>query len=159
MSAYDWRDTPWQNANTETRCVFATSATRPGDIQFGSNTSYFGRNLTEAVRNGSVPESRVDDMATRILGGYFLLGQDDPTYPNVSFDSFDRYGATVNDFVDVRDDHDYIVRRVAEGSTVLLKNENATLPLLSPRRMAVIGSAAGPALRGPNGIAGKRLHT
>ena len=32
----------------------------PGDIIFKSNTSYWGYNLTESVRNGSVPESRVD---------------------------------------------------------------------------------------------------
>jgi hypothetical protein len=37
----------------------------PGDIYFDSNTSYFGGNLTAYVMNGTIPLSRVDDMATR----------------------------------------------------------------------------------------------
>lgn len=53
----------------------------PGDIESGeievnSNTSYFGQNLTDFVRNGTIPESRVDDMATRILASWYFLGQD-----------------------------------------------------------------------------------
>ena len=39
----------------------------PGDITFDSGTSYWGQNLTDFVRNGSIAESRLDDMATRIL--------------------------------------------------------------------------------------------
>jgi beta-glucosidase len=29
------------------------------------DTGYWGRNLTTAIQNGTVPESRLDDMATR----------------------------------------------------------------------------------------------
>jgi len=36
--------------------------TMPGDITFQSNTSYFGSNLTAYVNNGTISESRVDDM-------------------------------------------------------------------------------------------------
>jgi hypothetical protein len=36
--------------------------TMPGDITFSSGTSYFGANLTAYVRNGTIPEARVDDM-------------------------------------------------------------------------------------------------
>jgi hypothetical protein len=53
----------------------------PGDITFGSNTSYYGTNLTAYVENGTIPEARVDDMATRILASWYLLGQDSPNYP------------------------------------------------------------------------------
>ena len=36
--------------------------TMPGDITFLSQTSYFGPNLTAYVENGTISESRVDDM-------------------------------------------------------------------------------------------------
>ena len=38
----------------------------PGDIVFGSGTSYFGGNLTAYVNNGTIPEARVDDMGMLI---------------------------------------------------------------------------------------------
>lgn len=38
--------------------------TMPGDITFDSGTSYFGANLTAFVQNGTIPESRVDDMGS-----------------------------------------------------------------------------------------------
>ena len=35
----------------------------PGDISIDeSHSSYFGANLTAYVRNGTIPENRVDDM-------------------------------------------------------------------------------------------------
>ena len=36
--------------------------TMPGDINFGSGTTYFGSNLTAYVNNGTIPNARVDDM-------------------------------------------------------------------------------------------------
>jgi hypothetical protein len=36
--------------------------TMPGDITFDSGTSYFGKNLTAYIQNGTIPESRLDDM-------------------------------------------------------------------------------------------------
>ena len=53
----------------------------PGDITFDSGTSWWGQNLTDFVLNGTIAESRVDDMATRILASWYLLGQDSPDYP------------------------------------------------------------------------------
>jgi hypothetical protein len=35
--------------------------------------SYFGANLIESVKNGSVPESRVTDMATRIAAAWYKV--------------------------------------------------------------------------------------
>jgi beta-glucosidase-like glycosyl hydrolase len=123
----------------------------PGDVTFGANGSYFGANLTQAVNNGSVPLERLDDMATRILGGYFLLGQDSPSFPNVTFDAFDRNDDRLNDYLDVRGDHGHLIREIGAASTVLLKNVNGTLPLYKPKTLAVFGSDAGPASNGPNG--------
>ena len=53
----------------------------PGDIFFNSQTSYFAGNLTAFVKNGTISEARVDDMAERIIAGWYLLGQDN-NYPN-----------------------------------------------------------------------------
>lgn len=121
----------------------------PGDVTFNSNNSYFGANLTMAVNNGSVPLSRVDDMAVRVMAGFFLVGQDSG-YPAVNFDTFEK-GGPLNEHVNVQDDHADIVRKVGAASTILLKNENNTLPLRKPRTIALLGSDAGPPIRGPNG--------
>lgn len=37
---------------------------------------YWGSNLVEAVKNGSLPSSRLDDMVTRIMASWYQLGQD-----------------------------------------------------------------------------------
>ena len=39
----------------------------PGDIDLGSGNSYWGANLTAFVDNGLIAESRVTDMAERIV--------------------------------------------------------------------------------------------
>ena len=56
----------------------------PGDIDFGSGTSWWGANLTAYVENGTIPESRVTDMAERIVAAWYLLGQDSG-YPETNF--------------------------------------------------------------------------
>ena len=48
----------------------------PGGETLDSNGTFFGQNLTDYVRNGTIPESRIDDMATRILASWYFLGQD-----------------------------------------------------------------------------------
>ena len=78
--------------------------TMPGDVTYGSLTSYFGQNLTTAVNNGTVAMDRIDDMAERIMASYFLLGQDQD-YPAVNFDAFRRLSDKNNSHVDVQDDH------------------------------------------------------
>lgn len=52
----------------------------PGDISYGSHTSWWGPNLTSYVDNGTIPESRLTDMATRIVASWYLLDQDE-NYP------------------------------------------------------------------------------
>ncbi|KAF5334031.1 hypothetical protein D9758_017418 [Tetrapyrgos nigripes] len=53
--------------------------TMPGDITFDSGDSYFGGNLTEYVRNGTIPEERVDDMGG---GGTGSPTSSPPTKPS-----------------------------------------------------------------------------
>ncbi len=123
--------------------------TMPGDVSFSSLDSYFGANLTQAVNNGSVPISRVDDMAVRILGAYFLTGQD-KDFPDVNFDAF-HVGGPNNSHVNVQGDHKEVIRKMGSASTILLKNVNGTLPLKAPKSIAIIGSDAGSSSKGPNG--------
>jgi beta-glucosidase len=95
----------------------------PGDITFNSGTSWWGANLTAFVNNGSIAESRLDDMATRIVAGscicysiyrfltdsahigWYLLHQDENSYPAVNFNAFDAVDPATNDRVDVQEDH------------------------------------------------------
>lgn len=43
------------------------------------------------------------------------------------------------------------IRTVGAASTVLLKNSNKVLPLITPKSIGLIGNGAGPGSRGPNG--------
>ncbi|CAL1696170.1 unnamed protein product [Somion occarium] len=122
--------------------------TMPGDIFPGSLISFFGESLVIAADLGVVPKSRVDDMATRILAGWYLLGQDNG-YPAVSFNSKDANSGD-NQHIDVQGDHASLIRTIGAASTVLLKNSRNVLPLKSPKSVAVIGSGAGPNPKGPN---------
>jgi beta-glucosidase len=123
--------------------------TMPGNILPGIPIlNYFGEALVLAVTAGNVPQSRIDDMATRILAGWYLLGQDSG-YPPVNFDSND-LSNPINQHVNVQGDHAIIIRTIGAASTVLLKNDGQTLPLKSPKSIAIIGSGAGPNPNGPN---------
>lgn len=44
-----------------------------GDITFNSGDSYFGANLTAAVKQGKVPEERITDMARRIVAAWYKV--------------------------------------------------------------------------------------
>ncbi|TDL14863.1 glycoside hydrolase family 3 protein [Rickenella mellea] len=140
----------WSATHSTLSVMDGLDMTMPGDIFFGSGTSYFGQTLVDYVRNGSIPESRVDDMATRILAGWYLLKQDNGSYPAVNFNAFMPVDPATNDRVDVQDDHYKIVRKMGAASTVLLKNKNNALPLNKPRSILLAGSDAGPAPGGPN---------
>ncbi|CEG79535.1 hypothetical protein RMATCC62417_13987 [Rhizopus microsporus] len=112
--------------------------TMPGDITMGSSGSYFGKNLTDAVRAKKVPESRVTDMATRIVAAWYKLGQD-KGFPKTTLDSFHLDKAP---YVNVQSDHYKLVRTMGAASTVLLKN-NGILPLSkSIKNVAFVGSDA-----------------
>ena len=52
----------------------------PGDNIPAFDTTWWGPNLTAYVDNGPIPESRLTDMAERIIAGWYFLDQDD-NYP------------------------------------------------------------------------------
>ena len=56
----------------------------PGDISFSSGTTWWGANLTAFVQNGTIAESRVNDMAERILASWYFLDKD-KKYPEGEF--------------------------------------------------------------------------
>ena len=135
----------------------------PGDITFDSNTSYWGANLTVAVLNGTVPQWRLDDAATRIIAAWYYVGRDNTAVP-INFDSwttdtytYEHYVAKqgnilANEHVDVRADHGNLIRQIGAASTVLLKNTNNALPLTGREKLtAVFGEDAGDNPNGPNG--------
>ena len=90
---------------------------------------YFGPALTQAVKDGLVPMAEIDDHARRVLYAEFLSGiVDNPIEKGV----VDAAGGL------------NIAQRLEEESIVLLKNENAILPLNAAkiRSIAVIGGHA-----------------
>ncbi|KAG1222107.1 hypothetical protein G6F35_005524 [Rhizopus arrhizus] len=116
-----------------------------GDVSGSDSSTYFGKNLTEAVENKKVKESRVTDMATRIVATWYRFRQDE-NYPETKVDSFDLENAP---YVNVQADHYKLVREMGAASTVLLKN-NGILPLKnSVKNIAFIGSDAAV---DPNGL-------
>lgn len=140
----------WSATMSTLSAVAGLDMTMPGDITFGSGTSYFGSNLTAFVNNGTISSSRVDDMATRIIAAWYLLGQDASSYPRPNFNAFLPDDEATNDRVDVQDDHHDVVKMIGTASIVLLKNKRGALPLRKPRTLVLIGNDAGPGKAGPN---------
>ncbi|POS69099.1 glycosyl hydrolase family 3-4 [Diaporthe helianthi] len=100
----------------------------PG-TDFNGGNVLWGPELTKAVNNGQVAQSRVDDMVRRILAAWYLLGQD-AGYPPINIQA------------SVQGDHKTNVRAVARDGIVLLENSGSILPLKRPTKLALIGSAA-----------------
>ncbi|KAJ6533509.1 beta-glucosidase [Mycena capillaripes] len=121
-----------------------------------ATNSWWGASLIEMVNNGSVPEARVDDMVIRTFAAYYKMGQDQ-NYPHVSFSQLTQAtflnGVLVNEHVNVQADHFKLIRQIGAASTILLKNTKSALPLSvkNLKRVAILGSDAGPNPDGPNG--------
>jgi beta-glucosidase len=82
-----------------------------------------------------VAQSRVDNMVTRILAGWYFLGQDSG-YPSVTgWTSWNGGTGGPN----VQGTHSTVARAIARDGIVLLKNTNNALPLKKPASLAVIG--------------------
>ncbi|CCC09733.1 hypothetical protein SMACR_03290 [Sordaria macrospora] len=96
---------------------------------------FWGDKLLEAVKNGTVAEERLNDMATRVLAAWLYAGQDDGAYPPVGVAP----GGQLPDPVDVQADHADLIREIGAAGTVLVKNVNGTLPLTKPKFLAIYG--------------------
>jgi beta-glucosidase len=119
-----WVLSDWGGTHSTVKAALAgLDQEMPGD-------TYFGADLKQAIQDGKVPMSRLDDMDHRILRSMFAAGVVD--YPVMPRDVVDPFKG--------RDD----AQHIAEESIVLLKNENSVLPLNAStiHSIALIGSHA-----------------
>ena len=126
MSDWDAQHTTTGSANA------GLDMTMPGS-DYNGGTILWGPALLSAVNSGTVALSRLNDMVTRVLASWYLLGQDSG-YPTVSFDSWNGNGGP-----NVQGTHKTVARAIARDGIVLLKNSNGVLPLKKPATLAVIG--------------------
>ncbi|KAH8657902.1 beta-glucosidase-related glycosidase [Xylariales sp. PMI_506] len=130
---------------------------QPGGIGdyglYWSSGTFWGPNVTDAVNNGTLDVTRIDDMVTRIMTPYYYLSQDQD-FPTVDPSSADlntfsprstwltEFNLTGPSSRDVRGNHSDLIRLHGAAATILLKNEGA-LPLSAPKSIAVFGNDAG----------------
>ncbi|CAI7617993.1 unnamed protein product [Penicillium crustosum] len=113
-------------------------------LDFGSSSLWSESIITAGIRNGSLTQARLDDMAIRNVIGYFYVGLDNRKQPSV---------ADSTEYRDVRGNHSSLIRQIAAESLVLLKNNisgGRGLPLNRPHTLAAFGAHAGPTIAGPN---------
>ncbi|MGD0127740.1 MAG: glycoside hydrolase family 3 C-terminal domain-containing protein [Terriglobia bacterium] len=107
----------------------AVPSAKAGMDQEMPTGKYFGDPLKAAIEKGEVPVSRLDDMVHRILRTEFALGViNNPPEPK-----------PVNPFTGAD-----VAQRIEERAVVLLKNQDAQLPLNASgvKSIAVIGAHA-----------------
>ena len=124
--------TDWQGSLSTVAPVLAGL-----DIDMPGRDGLMGQTLVPFVQNGTIPESRIDDMATRIIAPYYLVGQDQD-YPSVDPNR------------DAMADHYIINREIGHAGMILLKNVNNVLPLNVSinTNLYIYGQAAGQAGHG-----------
>ncbi|KAM3453874.1 hypothetical protein NHJ6243_009029 [Beauveria neobassiana] len=111
------------------------------DMAMPDPEAYWGGKLVESVKNGSVPESRVNDMATRILTAWYQFKQDkEIRNPGVGMP---KDVTKPHEIVDARDPaaKPVLLDGAVQGH-VLVKNTKNTLPLAKPRLISIFGYSA-----------------
>ncbi|KAJ5085989.1 hypothetical protein N7532_010760 [Penicillium argentinense] len=122
------------------------------DMAMPDGQSFWGNNFTEAINNGSVSESRLDDMATRIIASWYKLGQDEASYPKPGVGMPYNVSGPHEIVNALSPDAKPVIYEGAVEGHVLVKNENNALPLKSPRLISVFGyDAKAPPAYMPNG--------
>jgi beta-glucosidase-like glycosyl hydrolase len=121
-----------------------------------ATNSFWGAALVTSVQNGSVPQSRVDDMVTRQLAAFYKLGQvrssvvfntnvpdelaQDSGYPAINFDVNHRAGLDLN--VNVQGNHSTVIRQIGGASIVLAKNNGSILPLVTSQLKSMFSAVS-----------------
>ncbi len=95
------------------------------DLNMPGGSDYMEKDVLQAVRDGILPESCVDDSARRVLKLVFRAAE------TLSKKAACDYEA-----------HHALARRAAAEGAVLLKNEDGILPLKPDAKIAVIGAMA-----------------
>ncbi|PFH60523.1 hypothetical protein XA68_10837 [Ophiocordyceps unilateralis] len=105
----------------------------------------WGDNLTRAVEQGIVSEARLDDMATRIISAWYLVGQDASDFPPPGIGM--KKLTEPHRPIDAREPGSRpVLLQGAEAGHVLVKNSAGALPLRPrPAMLSVFGyDAAAP---------------
>lgn len=124
----------------------------PGGESNTINGELWGSSLLQMVKNGTVPEGRLDDAILRVFTPFYKLEQDkwDPVTKFNSTTAEKYYdGHLVNPLFDVTGNHSEITREVGTAAITLLKN-NGGLPLSNKSALGIFGTDAGPSPYGPN---------
>ena len=103
-------------------------------------TNYWNeRQLENAVNSGALNETRLADMATRILATWIQFGQDGPTFPALGVGMAPNL-LLPHTYVDARDPASKasLLQQAIEGH-VLVKNVDSALPLSKPKVMSIFG--------------------
>lgn len=102
------------------------------DLEMPSSGGYNTKKIIDAVNNGELSEDVLNERADTVID---LIIKSKPALDKGCDFSFD--------------DHHAVARKVAEGSMVLLKNDDGILPLKQGAKVAVIGElAAAPRFQG-----------
>ncbi|KAG5358659.1 Beta-glucosidase 1 [Yarrowia sp. B02] len=129
---------------------------------------FWGEELTRMVVNGTVPESRLDDMVLRILTQFNYLKLDDDREPNFSYFTTDIMGnphplpvynnsyveQIVNYQIDTRDAFSTDVALESAQAAVVLLHNDGILPLKNQKSLGVFGVGS---QTGPNGAVCKNM--
>ncbi|KAI0515057.1 glycoside hydrolase superfamily [Xylaria bambusicola] len=111
------------------------------DMVMPSGSQFWGNSLITAVNNGSVPESRIDDMATRIIATWFKMKQAED-FPSIGAGMPSDLRAPHQKVIATsQSNRDVLLQGAIEGH-VLVKNERGALPLKSPDMISLFGYSA-----------------
>lgn len=124
-----------------------TTANAGLDMDMPGGEGFWGADLVSQVQNGTIAQTRLDDMVNRILYAYYEAGQDNnfpaPNYNVLTYAT--ESNGIINERVNVQANHSLIIKKVGEDSAVLLKNSAiGGLPLVNGARLAIFGTDAGP---------------
>lgn len=97
------------------------------DVDMASDV--YSKQLAELVRSKAIPEEAIDMSVRRVLGVKFALGLFEHPYAPGAADPISQPNRELS-------------RKAAEESVVLLKNDNAVLPLSAGKTIALIGPFA-----------------
>jgi beta-glucosidase len=95
--------------------------------------------LSRAAQNGSLPQERLNDMATRVVAAWYLLGQDSTSYPSKGIGMASSM-TSPHKLVNAIDPASKrtLLQSAIEGH-VLVKNSNNALPLKAPTMLSLFG--------------------
>lgn len=108
------------------------------DMTMLEGDEFWGSKLVDTVKNGSVPESRVDDMVTGVMASWYKMGQDkDFPTPGIGMASDLTKPHMI---VDARNStFRFTLFDGAVERYVLVKDTRSALPLSSPVQLSVFG--------------------